>query len=283
MVFIARPAARVLGCRDSARRQRAAARPKQHEEMHHLKRLILLACALTLWLAPDGSAQTGAWTGRGFVNVNGGTQGGAQDFDASWTFSRYGENGRFEIRNDVDRSGGLFDLSGGARIWRNLAFGIGFSRVKGTTDASVSATVPHPLFVGRPRTATASRTDLTHTERAVHFQAVWVMPLRYGIDLAFSAGPSVISLEQSFLTDAEANEVGAPFSQVSLSTTTTEQKKSGAGFNAGVDVNYMVTPNFGAGLLLRYAGGSIEIPFRSDLATVDIGGFHVGGGLRVRF
>lgn len=270
----------MLGCRNF---QIRSAAPREKDHLTRRLLLISLASALTLWLPSDGHAQPRGWGGRGFVNLNGGSQRGTQEISTTWTFSRFGEQGRIDLSHGIDRSGGLFDLSGGVRVWQSLAFGGGFSRVSGTTFALLSATVPHPLFVNRPRSATRTLAEITHTERAVHFQAVWILPVWSRIDLAVSGGPSVVTLEQGFVTDADASEVGPPFSQISVSTTMTEQKKSGPGFTVGVDINYMVTRNVGVGVLGRYLGASIDLPFRSTQTSMNIGGLQVAGGLRVRF
>jgi len=50
---------------------------------------------------------------------------------------------------------------------------------------------------------------------------------------------------------------------------------------AGLDVTYLVTPRYGAGVLLRYTRGSIDIEGATD--SLAVGGFQIGAGLRVRF
>jgi hypothetical protein len=47
-----------------------------------------------------------------------------------------------------------------------------------------------------------------------------------------------------------------------------------------VDGNYLITPTFGLGVYLRYAGASVDLPSQSG---VKVGGFQAGGGLRIRF
>ena len=37
---------------------------------------------------------------------------------------------------------------------------------------------------------------------------------------------------------------------------------------------------FGAGVFIRYAGAKVDLPSVADL---HVGGFHIGGGVRVRF
>jgi hypothetical protein len=60
-----------------------------------------------------------------------------------------------------------------------------------------------------------------------------------------------------------------------------DAKKTTVGINLGVDVTYLVTKRFGVGGLARYTWGSADLDGAADKLTV--GGFQIGGGLRVRF
>jgi hypothetical protein len=63
-----------------------------------------------------------------------------------------------------------------------------------------------------------------------------------------------------------------------------EASDSPVGINVGADVTYMVTKTFGAGVLLRYAGGSADLATPSGASlSLDAGGFQFGAGVRVRF
>jgi len=42
----------------------------------------------------------------------------------------------------------------------------------------------------------------------------------------------------------------------------------------------LFTPRIGAGVFIRYAGGSVDLPSAPD---VKVGGFQIGVGARVRF
>jgi hypothetical protein len=42
----------------------------------------------------------------------------------------------------------------------------------------------------------------------------------------------------------------------------------------------MFQPQLGAGVFLRYAGGSVDLP---EVSNVKVGGFQGGFGLRLRF
>ena len=53
--------------------------------------------------------------------------------------------------------------------------------------------------------------------------------------------------------------------------------------NAGVDFAYMLTEQFGGGLFVRWAGGSVDIPAAGGTQSLGVGGFQTGVGIRVRF
>ncbi|HXT28248.1 MAG TPA: hypothetical protein VN716_03185, partial [Vicinamibacterales bacterium] len=66
-----------------------------------------------------------------------------------------------------------------------------------------------------------------------------------------------------------------------LNASFTEVSKTTVGFNAGIDVQYLVGKKWGVGGLVRYSWGSADIDGASDSLTV--GGFQIGGGFRYRF
>jgi hypothetical protein len=58
--------------------------------------------------------------------------------------------------------------------------------------------------------------------------------------------------------------------------------KTTIGIHFGVDVTYMVNPRFGFGGIARYTWGSADLA-GTDEDSLTLGGFQIGGGLRVRF
>lgn len=61
----------------------------------------------------------------------------------------------------------------------------------------------------------------------------------------------------------------------------TQISKTTVGLNVGVDVTYLVTKKIGVGGLARYTRGSADLDGATEKLTV--GGFQIGGGLRIRF
>jgi hypothetical protein len=66
-----------------------------------------------------------------------------------------------------------------------------------------------------------------------------------------------------------------------LNSPLNEVSKTTAGFNLGVDLQYLIGKKWGVGALARYSWGSADIDGASDNLTV--GGFQLGFGGRMRF
>jgi len=243
---------------------------------------------------PEARAQVVNWQDRGFVNVNVGGQTQSHDFDARTPFPLYGETGIVEATHEIG-GGAFFDISGGVRLasvltafggplWRNVGIGIGYSRFQNTDDVTVRATLPHPQFFDRPRSASTEATGLEHSESAVHVFGLWMFPLSDKIDLAVFLGPSFYSVKQDIVTDVQIPrpEV-APFPPILTGVTRTPADENAVGVNFGVDWSYLVTPQVGGGVFLRYSRASVDLPAAGADVSTDVGGFQIGVGLRARF
>ena len=90
-----------------------------------------------------------------------------------------------------------------------------------------------------------------------------------------SAGPSFIQVKQQLVAS-----VGVTTGTQTFTPTTSTQSGTVKGVNVGVDGTYMFSRTFGAGLLLRYAGGQVDLP---AVSGVHAGGFQAGIGARIRF
>jgi opacity protein-like surface antigen len=230
--------------------------------------------------AAPASAQM-TWTDKAFLNVNFGVQEGSHTLDTSSTFGLYGETGTLTTTQPID-GGALFDIGAGYRVWKNLAVGLGYSRVQSDGDVTLEANIPDPNFFDRARGVTGVASNAEHAEHAIHLQGTWVMPVTDKMDVAFSFGPTIFMVSQDIATGISVAE---PTPTIS-STTITRQDKTTVGINLGADVNYFFRPRIGAGLLVRYTTGSVDLAPEDGSLAVDslsVGGFQVGVGLRVRF
>ena len=236
---------------------------------------MLAVCALS---APAAEAQM-TWTDQGFVNASIGVQGGSRSLATSTEFTIYDETGSLTTTQDVG-GGAFFDVSGGYKVWRNLAVGIGFSRVGSEADVAVQASVPDPGVFDRPRAATANVSGSQYSELAIHLSGTWMMPVTDKVDVGFAFGPTIFLVSQDMptaLTPDNISEPGPTIQQIGL----TSVDNTTVGVHFGLDATYLVTPRIGVGVLVRYSVGSADLAGATDGLTV--GGFQIGGGLRLRF
>jgi outer membrane protein with beta-barrel domain len=227
-------------------------------------------------MVPASAVAQMTWTDKGYASVNVGGQAGSHTLTTAPAFRIYDEDGSLATSQKAG-GGGFVDLSGGYRVRRNLLVAVGFSHSGSSDDVTINAQVPDPARFERLRSVDATLPDAKHSENAVHFSAVWMVPVTDKIDVGVSAGPSVFMVKQDLATGLTITEPGPTVTSV----TSAESKKTVAGFNLGVDVTYLLTKKIGAGVLARYAGGSVKLPDAAK--SLGVGGFQFGVGLRYRF
>lgn len=220
---------------------------------------------------------------RVYVSVDGGYQSGTEDFRNGGTFTQYLEQARFDSAYEVE-PGPQFQTTAGVRLWRRLHAGVGVSRFTRTTPTRVTGAIPHPFFFSRPRSIEGSVAGLRREETAVHVQARAVFPVSRRIDVAAFGGPSWFSVEQGVVGAVQYGE-SYPFDTAEFrSATTSREKASQVGFNAGADVAFFFLRNVGVGASVQFARASVTLPGgdATDVAT-KVGGVQGGVGLRLRF
>ena len=248
--------------------------------------------AMGMATAPVAEAQILPWEVTGYVHINYGYQSGDRALTESLSETVYGETATYEA-NHASSGGGGLDIGGGVRVWSNLAAGVTVTSFSSSSAATVSGTVPNPLFFNRPRTVAVDLTGLEHKELGVHLQAVWVMPLSEQLTVSVGGGPSFFSVDQGLLAGVTVGQETAPFNAVSIGASSTTASKSAVGGNAGVDVTYMFTEQLGGGAFVRWTGGSSV-----DMPTVNVAGvltrifccerapsslISIGNGVRSRY
>ena len=205
------------------------------------------------------SAAQGAWGSRGFVTINGGYQVASTDFADNVVFTRATRNGlvwQFVEEGDFDAgypvdTGVALDVSGGVRVWQNLAIGVGVSRFRRDVDANVAARIPHPFFFDQHRPISGTAVGPRRQEIAVHVQALWIVPVNDRFDLALFGGPTFVDVTQGLLTEVEFTET-FPFDTATFTGAATgEQSKSAVGFNVGVDLAFYFSGHLGVGWLAK--------------------------------
>jgi len=230
--------------------------------------LLWIATALTMSAAP-AAAQT---TKNMFLDLNAGVQVASRTFVVDTSPIVFGETAIISTSHDVG-SAGLFDVSAGYRVWRDLSIAIGFSFAGGSADAAMTAAVPDPLFHDRRVVTNATVDSLSHSEKTFYLQALWTIPVTDKMDASFSFGPSFINVSQELVSSVSVTGGTA-------TPLTETQSDTAKGFNVGADLSYMLNPRYGVGGFVRYVGGSVGLPSVTELK---VGGFQIGGGARLRF
>jgi hypothetical protein len=239
---------------------------------------IAAALAGTLLLPAAAGAQTGGWVG-----FNGATQATATTFTDNVGFIEFHEDADFDADYAVG-TGAVFDGGAGVRLANGIGFGVAVSRFERLDPVSLDARIPHPFFFDRPRSLAGSEPDLTRLETAVHVEVRWFQSVSDTVELAVFGGPTLFNVRQD-LVSAIGYDHAYPYDEASLaSATTAAASASTIGFHAGADVGFFFSETVGLGALIRYSGGSVDLPGEGEgTVAIDTGGFHVGGGLRLRF
>ena len=236
----------------------------------------MVMAALMLASASRAAAQTaGAPDSDFFFSAEIGAQPQQRTIEGTSSFPLYDETATVTTEQDV-HNGAIFGFNAGYRLQRNLGVAIGvtwFHAREG--DALVTASIPDPIAYNQPKIVTTTATGLKHSEVGVHLQAVWFHPVNDKFEVVLAGGPSIIKVKQDLAID-----VTVPPGTQNVVVAPRTESKNAFGFNAGFEGNYFFTPQYGLGLVLRYAGASADLPSVPDLA---IGGLQVGLGLRLRF
>lgn len=248
----------------------------------------VLLCCFVVDAAPV-SAQSSV--PRGWIEVRIGQATPAEiTLTTTYTFQKYSEAASIRTTYLIDT---VPVVEGGAGYMLNDLLGIGVSMGGAThrNPASLSATIPSPLFFNRPGTGTTETTDkLTRRELYTNVQAVGLVPLRSErIQLRVLAGPSRISLKGDVTTDVRYTQVASASTNVVTITGFSQKTVSDSawGFNAGGDVVYLVSRRAGVvgGAKLIYGTVLVEDQNAlSDAAVrVSSGGIQLRAGGHLTF
>jgi len=247
-------------------------------------RSILSASVLLIVLgaASPAVAQTRAWPERFWGGVSGGIQPTVNSFDDAFERELYQETERVTVGYPL-KSGAVIAASGGARVWKQLAVGFGATRYNRRGSATVTARLPHPFFDNQFREIEGTTTT-TRRETGAHVLIGWMMPLGDTLRLIVTAGPSVLSVGQTLVTDVQFSETFPYDTAEFTAATTTNATRTATGFNAGADVFWMFSRRIGAGGLVQFSRARARLNAASGrTVTVDAGGVQAGLGLRFVF
>ncbi len=261
--------------RDAARAAAGAAMRRTAMMRHYAAPALL---GLLIAFPAPARAQSGGWRDRGYVTIGGWYQPVGTTFSDEIQPIIDVEAADIDTEYDTGSAAG-FDVGGGVRVWRNLGVGVNVSRFSKTSNGTVDAQVPHPLFFRQPRTVTGEAEALERDETAVHIRLLWMVPLRERLHLGLSGGPSWFNVGQDLVTNIAVTQTYPFDSATFASATNSRQTGTHAGFNAAADLTFILQPHVGVGMEVSFSRANVPL----DTVTVDAGGLHIGGGLRFRF
>jgi hypothetical protein len=212
--------------------------------------------------------------GKLTIGVNVGAQTRSFTSTNDFSFPVYGQTASVTTTSTAD-GGPMFDVNAAYRVTPMFGVGFGFSSFSRTGTAAGAASIPSPTFFNRPAAVTIDATDAHRSDRNVYIVAVGFLPINETIEMSIFAGPSFTSVRQDLI-----NSVTVPSGTQSVVSSLQSESGTAKGVNVGVDVAYMFRPQIGAGVFVRYNGGSLDLSSASNVKT---GGAQLGIGARVRF
>lgn len=241
------------------------------------KATLVVALTTTLLAGSTGIAQAQGQPAPEttiFLTLEIGAQPQQRTIDTTSSFPLYDETATLTSSQPI-HNGPMFAVSAGQRLSPHFGVAVGLSLFKAReSDSTVVASIPDLAFFSRPKVVTQTATGLKHSEAGLHLQAVWFHPVGEKLEIVLSAGPSVFYVKQDLIVVTVT-----PGTQ-NITATQDNQAHGALGFNGGFEGNYFFNARYGAGIFVRYAGGSVDLPAVQNLR---IGGIQGGLGLRVRF
>ena len=205
-------------------------------------------------------------------------------FSETRSFTEFAETAT--VRADYQtKSAFAADVGVQVQLVNKLGAFVAYSSTSRDETGRFEASLPHPLYLSRPRSLDGDLTGYGYKEQALH------LDLAYGEgrghwDYALFAGLSRFSV-QADLLDRVRYTQSYPYDSVTLGSAPARSvKDSPMGFNLGGRLDYRFGPSrrFGLGALLRFsrATGKLEATETSTL-EVDAGGLQAGIGARLYF
>jgi hypothetical protein len=240
----------------------------------------LTTLALTLASSATAFGQASSTEPKVGVTLTAGYQVSSPTVSQTTTFEQFSEDGSLTTDYKTGHAP-VVDWGVAVKIWKGLGAGVAGSFLRNTSPAQIHALIPHPFVFNQPR-AVDGEVDVFHREVAFHFQALYWFQASDSVDIIVSGGPSVIQTDQDFVSDVTYTQ-SPPYDVAAFSgASTTRARETAVGSNVGVEAGWRVTQRLRVTALARYSHA------KADFTAVGapefaVGGFHVGGGVRVVF
>jgi hypothetical protein len=207
-------------------------------------------------------------------------------FSDTRQYTAFAETARVVTDTSVDGGFGG-DVSLTVRAYKRLGVLAGYSFTSRQSSGSFEASIPHPLFLNRPRTLSGDFSGFDYKEGAVHLDLAYLGGGGGAFAWVVFGGASFFQVEADLVDDVVYDQ-SYPYDAITLdSVTATTAKESPVGFNLGLSLDYRfgASRRFGVGAMGRYSKATVTTRATSDATEVsfDAGGFEVGAGIRIYF
>ena len=208
----------------------------------------------------------------------------------------HGEQGEFAaVYNGT--AGRSHDVSAAVRVWGPVAVGAELANFRTRSSTTIEAAVPHPVFVGFARRLTASVEGVVRREQALHLQGQYWRQLWGTLFVRVFGGPTLFRLRHDLVSAIDAAD-GTSLDDVTLAGhRRITQNRADFGYHVGLDVSYFGLPllpflggheildRIALGFVVRYSQGTsaIQVTGPTVQPEYELGGTHLGGGLRLVF
>lgn len=219
---------------------------------------------------------------RGYVLAGAGFATEEIDFEDHSTFTANAESSSIDV--DYDGSGKVgLDVAAGFRLWKSFGARIGVNRTGSDAAAAVSASIAHPFFFNRARTAETEVSGLQRHNTTIDAHASVGFLLGRTLQVSVFAGPSWLHVKQDVVVDVPYTDA-FPYDSITLGTPVVRSSSaSKVGFGGGVDVLAFLTRTVGIGGSVRMSRANLLLETANGAETeIKAGGPTVGVGIVVR-
>jgi len=220
---------------------------------------------------------------RTYVSLNGSYQQKSTAFTAATTFTQNVEQGTATTAYRGVHFP-IADAGAGFRVAPGVLVGGAVTWLSHSSDADVSASIPHPFTFNTPRSVSGVASGIGRQELALHVSIAYITPEAGRTHVMIFGGPSFFRVKQGLVTNVNANEVYPYDTATFKNAVITDASKSRAGGHVGADVSFDVWNGVGVGAIARFSRANIDFASADGTSVaVKAGGLQVGGGLRFKF
>ena len=243
--------------------------------------------------APAAPARHAPPLDRVWVDVNGGVAvAGERDYSSVGVRQMNGQDATFQADYRLP-TGPVFEVGGGVMVTRMVGIGATWGGAMHEDTATLAIDIPHPILADAHATAEGETTrEMRRRESSLHIHGMLVSQPSPELRTRLFAGPTYFRIEQDVVQDILFDQQFLPFEPAHIVEITSAavrrspyDEATGWGFHAGADASWFFRRGLGIGGFGRYSRGTVEIqdPLTGGASDLDVGGFQVGGGLRVKF